>query len=123
MHTLSDILLDVENGCTANNMNGTCFSYRIVCFVNENGAGRKFLAGTDYEGLRRTLEGIIRENLTMTNSVVIAAVTTVRDGKYVSLLSRSYGFSLDEFFRGICEKREKGTVNSNRRGRRAQWCQ
>lgn len=122
MYTVSDVIRDMENGCTANNMTETCFSYRIVCFVNENGTGRKCLADTDYYGLRKTLEGIIRENLTTTNSVVIAAATTVKDGKCVSLLSRSYGFSLDEFFRQLAGEKGKVYTGGSYGRRRANRC-
>lgn len=67
------------------------------------------------------LENIIRGNLTTTNTVVVAAVTVRKDGESVSLLSRSYGFNLNEYFEQIVGEKEKNT-NSNYRRRRAQWC-
>lgn len=121
MFTVSNILVDVDCGILANNMVETCFSYRIVYFVNENGIGRKMYVNTSYENLRRSLENIIRGNLTTTNTVVISAVTTLKDGKCVSLLSRAYGFNLSEYFRKICAEKEKDNINSNYGRRKVQW--
>jgi hypothetical protein len=65
----------------------------------------------------------VKENLSLTNSVVIAAVTVWKDGKSVSLQSRSYGFSLDEYFQRISGKcrdngrREISYVEGMRRDR------
>lgn len=122
MFTVSDILVDIDCGILANNMVETCFSYRIVYFVNENGNGRKMYVNTSYENLRQSLENIIRGNLTTSNTVVISAVTTLKDGKCVSLLSRAYGFNLNEYFRKIVGEREKSNVSSNYGRRKANWC-
>ena len=121
MYTISSILDDLDGGILAHNMIETCFSYRIVYFVNENGNGRKIYVDTSYENLRRSLENIIRGNLTTTNTVVISAVTTLKDGKGVSLLSRAYGFNLSEYFRKICAEKEKDNINSNYGRRKVQW--
>lgn len=122
MYTVSDILEDIQRKITANNMIETCFSYRLVYFLNENGKGRKCYIDTSYGNLRRSFENIIRENLSTTNCIVLAAVTTRKSGETVSLLSRSYSFSLDGYFEQIIGKKEKEykTVNCGRR--RAQWC-
>lgn len=101
MFTISDIITDINRGCTANNMVEDCFSYRIIFYINEGNNGSKHYIDTAYDGLRGVLENIIREHLSLTNSVVIAAVTVRKDGKCVSLQSRSYGFSLDEYFERI----------------------
>jgi len=101
MYTITNIITDISHGCLAHNMVEDCFSYRIIFFVNEGDKGTKFYADTPYSGLRKALESIIRDNLSMTNTVVVAAATVRKDGKSVSLLSRSYSFSLDEFFRQI----------------------
>lgn len=121
MYTISDILTDIDRGILAHNMVETCFSYRIVYFVNENGKGTKFYVDTLYGGLRTALENIIRGNLATTNTVVISAITVLKDGKCVSLLSRAYGFNLNEYFQRICEAKEKGYIDNNY-GRRANWC-
>ena len=60
------------------------------------------------------LESIIRGNLTLTNNVVIAETTVLKRGKCTCLQSRSYSFSLEEYF-----KRIKGECNSNRN---SQYC-
>lgn len=122
MYTISDILYDVDRGILAHNMIETCFSYRIVYFVNENGNGTKFCVNTSYDGLRTALENIIRGNLSATNSIVISAVTTLKDGKCVSLISKSYGFNLNEYFRKICEGKEKEYISINYGRRRMNWC-
>lgn len=122
MFTISDILIDIQRGITANNMVETCFSYRIVYYVNESGTGRKFHTDTLYGDLRRSLETIIRRNLTTTNTVVVAAVTTRKNGETVSLTSRPYGFNLNEYFRRICEESGKGFINNGYGRKRAQWC-
>ena len=101
MYTISDIVADMSRGCVANNLNEGYFSYRIIFFVNENGNGTKHYIDTSYDDLRRSLESIIREHLTVTNSIVIAQITTLKNGRCVSLLSRSYAFSLEEYFRQI----------------------
>lgn len=122
MYTVSSIVEDVDRGILANNMIENYFSYRIVYFVNENGKGTKFCVDTSYVGLRTVLENIIRENLSTTNNIVLAAITTRRNGKIVSLLSRSYPFSLSEYFQKICESKEKDNINSYYTRRKVQWC-
>ena len=122
MYTVSNIVEDIQRGILAHNMVETCFSYRIVYFVNENGKGTKFCVDTPYGGLRMALENIVKENLTATNSIVISAVTTRKNGETISLLSRAYGFSLSEYFRKICEEKEKEYTNSNYGSRRVNWC-
>ena len=119
MYTLSDILTDINNGILANNMIETCFSYRIVFYINENGKGTKFYADTSYENLRRSLENIIRRNLSTTNSIVISAVTVWKNGESVSLLSKAYGFSLDRYFRQINGEERNG--NNNRYGHHSRY--
>lgn len=101
MFTISDIITDINSGILAHNMVETEFSYRVVFFVRESNGSSKHYIDTAYDGLRDTLENIVKENLSLTNSVVIAAVTVRKGGKSVSLQSRSYGFSLDEYFKRI----------------------
>lgn len=101
MYTISDILADIDRGILANNMLETEFSYRIVFFVRERNSSTKHYIDTIYDSLRQTLENIVKGNLSLTNSVIIAAVTVRKDRQSVSLQSRSYGFSLDEYFRRI----------------------
>lgn len=117
MYTISSILFDVNRGILANNMVETEFSYRLVYFINENRKGEKHYIDTRYDGLRKTLENIIRGNLTTTNCLVIAQVTTLKDRKCISLLSRSYAFSLNGYFDQIVGRKEKEykTVNYGRR--------
>ena len=105
MFTISNILMDIDRGIMANNMVETEFSYRVVFFVREGNRSSKHYIDTAYDDLRETLDSIIRDYLSLTNSVVIAAVTVRKNGKSVCLQSRSYGFSLDEYFRkinGVC---------------------
>ena len=122
MYTVSSIVEDVQRWILAHNMVETCFAYRIIYFVNENGNGRKMYVDTPYENLRRSLENIIRDNLSTTNSVVISAVTVWKNGEVVSLLSKSYGFSLDGYFRQIVGEKEKEYKNINYGRRCANWC-
>lgn len=113
MHTISNILQDVDKGCAIHNLNESCFSYRILFFVNEGGTGMKHHADSTYEGLRKTLESIIRENISLTNSVVIAQTTVLLDGKCVCLQSRAYLFNLDEYFQQVTGKRKNSGRNRN----------
>lgn len=122
MYTISSILNDVDRRILAHNMIETCFSYRLIYFVNSEHKGEKHYIDTRYDGLRMALENIIRGNLTTTNTVVISAVTTLKDGKCVSLLSRSYGFNLNEYFWKICEEKEKEYISNNYGRRKAYWC-
>ena len=112
MFTISDILEDIQRKTTANNMIENCFYYRIVYFINENGKGTKHYIDMPYSGIRRSLENIIRKNLSVTNSIVVAEITALKNGKCIRLLSRSYSFSLDRYFKQI--NGERG--NSNRYG-------
>lgn len=110
MYTVSDIISDINRGCLANNMVEDRFSYRIVFFVNEGNNSAKYYMDTSYNGLRRALESIIRENLSLTNCVVIAETTALKHGKCVFLQKRSYSFSLDRYFRqlsGECRDNER----------------
>lgn len=101
MYTISDILLDIDRGCEANNMVESGFSYRIVFFVNEGNRGSRFYVDTTYSDLRKSLESIVRNYLSLTNNIVIAETTALKNGKCVCLQSRSYSFSLDGYFRQI----------------------
>lgn len=101
MFTISDIIADINRGCMANNMIEEYFSYRIVFFVNEGNRGTKHYIDTPYNGLREALENIIRGHLDLTNRIVIAETTALKDGKCICLQSRSYAFSLDRYFRQI----------------------
>ena len=85
----------------AHNMIEDRFRYRIVYFVNEGNNGSKHYIDTLYSDLRKSLENIIRSNLSVTNSVVIAETTVLKNGKSVCLQSKSYSFNLDEYFRKI----------------------
>ncbi len=101
MYTISDIITDINRGCAANNMVEDRFSYRIIFFVNEGKRGTKRYMDASYGDLRKALENIIRNHLSLTNNIVIAETTVLKDGKCVCLQSRSYSFSLDEYFRRI----------------------
>lgn len=120
MYTVSDIISDINRGCMANNMVEDRFSYRIVFFVNEGNNSSKYYIDTAYNGLRRALENIIRENLSLTNCVVIAKTTALKCGKCICLQKRSYSFSLDGYFRQLSgECRDSGRNGTARYGRRA----
>ena len=112
MFTISDIIADISRGCLANNMVEECFSYRIVFFINEGNKGKKGCIDTSFGELHKSLENIIRNNLSVANSVVIAETTALKNGKCVCLQSRPYAFSLDGYFRQI-NGEHKG---SNRNG-------
>lgn len=114
MNTVSDILTDIDRGCLANNMIEDCFIYRIVYFVNEGNNGKKYYLDSSYRDLRKSLESIIRGNLTVTNNVVIADTTVLKRGKCTCLQSKAYSFNLEEYFRRI-----KGECNSSRNN---QYC-
>jgi len=113
MFTISDILTDINRGIMAHNMVEDCFSYRIVFFVKENGKGTKHHIDTAYDGLRTALENIIKSYLTVTNCVVIANTTTIKNGKCVYLQSRAYSFSLDGYFRQINGEYRDSNRNGN----------
>lgn len=101
MNTISTILEDIDRKCMINNLNENAFSYRIVFFINESGKSTKHYIDTGYCGLRQSLENIIRENISLTNSVVIAAITVLRNRKCIPLQSRAYSFNLNGYFRQI----------------------
>lgn len=101
MITITDILQDVDRGILANNMVEDKFSYRIIFFVNEGDGSVKRYIDTPYSDLRRSLENIIRGNLSLTNRVVIAETTVLKGRKCVRLQSSPYSFSLDGYFRQI----------------------
>ena len=101
MYTVSDIVQDISRGCVAHNMQEDRFSYRIIFFVNEDGSSSKHYIDTPYDVLRRSLENIIRGYLSVTNNLVIAETTVLKNGKSVCLQSRSYSFSLDGYFKQI----------------------
>lgn len=117
MYTVSDIITDINRGCTANNMVEDRFSYRIVFFINEGNKGSKHYIDTAYSGLRKSLESIIRNYLSLNNNVVIAETTALKNGKCVCLQSRAYSFSLDGYFKQISG--EYG--DSNRSGKNSRY--
>lgn len=113
MYTISNIIADIDRGCLSNNMVEDRFSYRIVFFVNENGKGTKHYIDTSYDNLRKSLEGIIRGHLSVTNNIVIAETTALKNGKCVSLLGRSYAFSLEGYFHQIYGRCKSDSENRN----------
>lgn len=113
MHTISDIITDVNRHCMIYNMVEESFLYRVVFFVNDKYGSGKHYIDTRYDGLRTALESIVRGNLTTTNTIMIAGVTVLKDGKCVSLLGREYKFSLQEYFHQIAGKCKKGNKKKN----------
>lgn len=113
MVTVSDIVKDIDRGILANNMVEDKFSYRIIFYINENGKGTKHYLDAPYSDLRTSLENIIRKNLSVTNSIVIAETTALKNGRCIRLLSRAYSFSLDGYFRQINGERENGNRCGN----------
>ncbi len=113
MYTISDIIADINRGCIANNMVEDMFRYRIIFFVNEGDHSSKYYIDTPYDGLRRSLENIIRSNLSVTNNLVIAETTVLKNGKSVCLQSRSYSFSLDGYFKQISGECRNSNRNRN----------
>ena len=101
MFTISNIIEDIDRGCLANNMIEDRFSYRIIFFVNENGKGTKHYTDSKYGDLRKSLENIIRGHLSVTNNIVIAETTALKNGKCICLQSRAYSYSLEEYFRKL----------------------
>lgn len=101
MYTVADILTDIEKGCLANNMIEEMYSYRIIFYVNEGNKGTKHYVDSSYFELRKTLETIVRDNLSLTNNIVIAETTVLKNGKRVCLQSKSFLFSLESYFRLI----------------------
>lgn len=101
MYTVSDILADIDRGCMANNMIEDMFSYRIIFYVNEGNRGTKHYMDSQYRDLRKSLENIVRNNLSLTNNLVIAETTVLKNGKCICLQSKSYSFSLDSYFKQI----------------------
>lgn len=122
MNTVTDILLNINRRCVANNMVETQFSYRIIYYVNEGKNSSKYHIDTSYKGLRSALEGIIRKNLTLTNSVVISNTITWKEGRCIYLQNRSFSFSLDEYIQRISGELKEGSNNRNTvRRRRMNW--
>jgi len=106
MFTISSIIEDIDRHCMVNNMVEDRFLYRVVYFINTGKRSEKHFIDVSYGSLRKALETIVKGNLTTTNTVVVAAVTALKDRKCVSLLSRAYGFSLEEYFRQLTGKRK-----------------
>lgn len=101
MNTVADIIKDISRGCTANNMVEDKFVYQVVFYINANGRGSQRTVDCYYRELRRVLEGIIKDNLTLTNNIVIANTVARKNGKWVQLQSKGYYFSLEEYFKLI----------------------
>ena len=112
MYTISDILADIDRGCMANNMVENMFSYRIVFYVNEGNRGIKHYIDSQYGDLRKSLENIVRNNLSLTNNLVIAETTVLKNGRCICLQSKSYSFNLDSYFKQISGE-YKGNRNEN----------
>lgn len=108
MYTVTSIIQDINRGCAINNLNEESFSYRIVFFVNEDGKGTRHYIDTSFSDLRKSLENIIRNNLTLTNTVSVAQTTVRKDGRCICLQSQSYSFSLEEYFSQLTGKRKNG---------------
>lgn len=113
MFTVSDIVDDIDRGCTTNNMIEEKFSYRIIVFVRDGGRSEKHYVDSTYHNLRKSLEYIIRKYLSLTNCVMIAQTTALKDKRCVCLQSRAYSFSLDGYFKqinGECRNRNRNIM-------------
>lgn len=108
MYTISSILADIDRHCIINNLNEGSFSYRIAYYINEGNTGRKYYADAAYKDLRKAMERIVRDNLTLENSISISGVTVQKNGKCVYLLSRVYKFNLCDYFQQITGKGRTG---------------
>ena len=73
---------------------------------NGNKRTRKYV-DTSYANLRNTLENIIRNNLSLTNTVMVENVTVRKNGKSVYLLNRKYSFNLEEYFQQVLGNGQK----------------
>lgn len=113
MYTISNIVEDISRGCTANNMVEDRFSYRIIFFVNKGDTGSKHYVNTVYADLRKELENIIRNHLSLNSNVVIAQTTVRKNGEIVCLQSRAYSFSLEEYFKQISGISRDNNRNGN----------
>lgn len=113
MFTVTDIVSDISRGCAVNNLNEDRFSYRIIFYTNEHGIGTRHYTDTAYGDLRKNLENIIRNNLSLTNTLVITQTTVLLNGKCVCLQSRSYKFSLEEYFKQLTGRYRDGSKNRN----------
>lgn len=111
MYTVSDILEDINRGCMANNMIEEMFSYRIIFFVKDGSRGMKHYMDSRYADLLKTLESIVRNNLSLTNNLVIAETTVLKNGKCICLQSKSYSFSLESYFRQITGENRRRSEN------------
>lgn len=125
MLKITDIIEDIDRNCMIHNMMEDKFTYRVVFFVNDGNKSAKHYIDTTYGNLRKTLENIIRGNLSVTNSIVIARTTVMKNKQRVSLQSRSYTFCLNEYFdllTGRCKtgsRRKNIMCNSYAEGQRA----
>lgn len=101
MYSISDIMADIDRGCLSNNMVEDRFLYRIIFFVNDRKGNSKYYVDAQYRDLRKSLENIVKDYLTTENNVVVAQTTILKGRKCISLQSRAYMFSLEDYFRQI----------------------
>lgn len=94
-------------------MNEGSFSYRIVFFVNGGGKDTKHHIDTSFSGLRKSLEGIVRSNLSLTSTVSVAQTTVLKDGGCIRLQSRAYKFSLEGYFSHLAGTGRDGIRKGN----------
>lgn len=114
MFTISDVIRDINRGIMSHNMAEDKFSYRITFFINEGNKGERHQIDTAYGSLRESLEKIIKDNLSLTNNIVIANTTTIKDGKCIRLQSRQYTFSLDGYFKQLSGERKSKNISCGR---------
>ena len=75
--------------------------------MNDENKGTKFRVDTSYDGLRESLENIIRDNLTTTNSLVIAEVTVRKDKQSISYSAKRMGSAWTDIFKRSARKKRK----------------
>ena len=78
MNTISDILMDIDRGCLANNMIEDCFTYRIVYFVNRVG---------HIHSVWKSISSGSRENVTVIEIVSIADMQDKRKAGYTYMFN------------------------------------
>jgi hypothetical protein len=101
---INDILQDVVNGCTANNVREDMMVFNINYYLDPtdtNIRGIKCNRSVRIAELENTVYGIIAKNLNIDTDVVIADITIVYDSRVIKVNKEKYCYSLSTFMKSL----------------------
>ena len=100
MHKIKDIVTDVLNGCTANNLVEWRMRFRVNYYVNDT---KCYCLVYKVQDLEEAIFNIIKDNLS-SGDVTIAEITVKNGNEIIRVNKHNYPYKLDYFLNMLLSK-------------------